>query len=302
MRFVVRSRIPPEQCAKWKGRHAEHDHYDIIIDGDAEVYGPDGKLLLNVLRDTVDKGVADSCYETYHWLRQFKSDNRATYAGYKAGKMVLKDGTISKSGRALDADGNRVKVSSVIGGYFEPQGGRNPFCRPAQITHRYPEEWSRLVPLLQECAKHYRIHAPIRYKKHKECVDKTHPAWIIPKTPFSSITVNNTVAAAYHQDGGDLKDGMGCMYVYRRGEYDGFQLVVPEYRIAINMRDNDLLLFDPRVWHGSIKPYNTVGEEQEDWERISIVMYFREGLMGRKSPAEEHRIAKERGLIVGGEE
>jgi hypothetical protein len=301
MRFVVRSRIPAEQCAKWKGRHAEHDHYDIVIDGSAEVYGPDGKLLLNVLRGDVDKSIADGCYETYHWLRQFKSDNRATYAGYKAGKMILKDGTLSKSGRAIDENGNRVKVSSVIGGYFEPQGGRNPFCRPAQITHRYPEEWSRLVPLLQECAKHYRINAPIRYKKHKECVDKTHPAWIIPKTPFSSITVNNTVAAAYHQDGGDLKDGMGCMYVYKRGEYDGFQLVVPEYRIAINMRDNDLLLFDPRVWHGSIKPYNTVGEEQEDWERISIVMYFREGLMGRKSPAEEHRIAKERGLLIGEE-
>ena len=297
MRFVVRSRIPAEQCALWKGKHAEQGHYDIVVYGNAEVYGPDGKLLICVLRGAVSREVADECYPTYHWLKQFESDNRATYAGYKAGKMVLQDGTISKSGRALDENGNRVKVSSVIGGYFEPQGGRNPFCRPAHITRKYPEEWSKMLPLLRECAKHYRINAPLRYKKHKSCVDKTHPSWVIPGTPFSSVTINNTVAAAYHKDGGDLKSGMGCMYVFRRGEYDGFELVIPEYRIAVNMRDNDLLLFDPRVWHGNIKPYNTVGQEKEDWERISVVMYFREGLMGRKSPEEEHRIAKERGLL-----
>ena len=297
MRLVVRSKVPAKQCAKWKGQHAKKEHYDVLIDGNAEVFGPDGKLLCVLLRGKVDKRVADEAYPTYHWLRQFKSDNRATYAGFKAGKMVLKDGTLSKSGRALDEDGNRVKVSSVIGGYFEPQGGRNPFCRPAQITHRYPEEWARIVPLMQECAKHYRVNAPMRHKVHMGCVGKTHPAWVVPETPFSSITVNNTVAAAYHQDGGDLKQGMGCMYVYRRGQYDGFELVIPEYRIAINMRDNDLLLFDPRVWHGSVKPYNTEGVEQEDWERISVVMYFREGLMGRKSPTEEHQIAKERGLL-----
>ena len=124
MRFVVRSKIPEDLCAKWKGHHAQKGHYDIVVDGNAEVYGPDGSLILCLLRDKVDKRVADSCYETYHWLRQFKSDNRATYAGFKAGKMVLKDGTLSKSGRALDKDGNRVKVSSVIGGYFEPQGGK----------------------------------------------------------------------------------------------------------------------------------------------------------------------------------
>ena len=128
-----------------------------------------------------------------------------------------------------------------------------------------------------------------------EYIRKTNPAWVIPDTPFTTVTINNSVAAAYHQDAGDLKDGMGMMAVLSKGEYKGFELVIPEYNFAVNVEHGDVLIFDPTIWHGNIPPYDTVGERNKDWQRISIVMYYREGILGCKSPEEELARLKKKG-------
>ena len=151
--------------------------------------------------------------------------------------------------------------------------------------------------MIREAAQVYKKEAPLRFKRQMDVAKKSHPAWLIADTPFSTVTINNTVPAAYHVDGGDLKDGLGVLLAMEKGKFDGFELVVPEYRVAVRLQARDVLLFDPTIWHGNIPPYNTTGVAGEDWYRISVVLYYRAGIVGCGSPEEELERAKNRGAL-----
>ena len=298
-RVVFRTRVPSEAIKPWKSKHPLPEHYDVLLSGNCEVRGPSGEPVVVILRDVLSRDVVAEAKPILHWMRKFTSDNRANYAGAPGGtgKITRADGTKSKTNRALNADGSFVEVASMVGGFFEQQGGRFPFCRTTGFTRNYPEKWNKLLPLFAECARVYEKALPKRYSTQMQVVKDTHQAWLIPDTPFTTITVNNTVAAAYHKDGGDLKSGMGILLAFEQGEFDGFELVVPEYKIAIRVKDGDVLLFNPVVWHGNIPPSNQVGEQDVDWWRTSLVLYYRDGITGCLSPEEEQAKAKRRGAI-----
>ena len=298
VKIVVRGKVPEAKIKPWGGQHPKDSHYDFVLDGDVDVVDAKGKPVLALRRGKIPQDMKDEIRPIFKWMKKFKSDNRSKYAGsFTQGKMVKRDGTISKSSRALDENGKRVEVESTVAGFFDRQGGRHPFCRATYITRTEPDKWNKLIPFFELVGKVYKKAVPERYKVQMEYCAKVDDAWSIGNTPFTTITVNNTVAAAYHQDGGDLKDGMGVMVVLKEGEYQGFELVVPEYKAAVNMRDGDIVFFDPTAWHGNIPPFDTYGEKNKDWARISIVLYYREGIQGCLSPDEELARAKNRGAL-----
>jgi hypothetical protein len=293
MRIAVRSKVPEEQVRPWKGKHPPKEHYSFVLTESCDVYAPDGTLIIGYRRGAISKEALDQSYETYHYMKRFKSDNRGVYAGESRIPKVRPDGTVSRQTRTSN-------VSSCVAGFFEAQGGRHPFCRQTAFLQHHPEKWDAIQPCLREVAKVFKDVAPNKYKDQMAYVGKTHQAWVIPGTPFTTLTINNCVPSAYHQDGGDLKDGMGCMLCFRKGEYSGFELVIPEYRFAIDMKHGDVVVFNPVVWHGNTPPYATVGEEKVDWERITVVHYYREGILGCDSPDGELEKAKSRGTIPTG--
>lgn len=298
MQIVVRGKVPEDKIKQWAGKHPTKDHYDFVIDGNCSVRNHLNQPVVTVVRGGLSKEAIELAHPTLAWMQKFKSDNRGNYAGAQSsGGIIKKDGSKSKQSRALDANGKRLEIESCIAGYYERQGGRFPYCRTTAITRNHPEQWKTLLPVMAEAARIYRKRMPERYKAQMKFVNDAHHSWIIPNTPFTTITVNNSVAAAYHQDGGDLKQGFGAMLVLTEGQFDGFELVVPEYRLAVKMRHGDLLLFNPVIWHGNIPPYNTVGEKNKDWRRISLVMYYREGILGCDSPEKELEKAKSRGAL-----
>ena len=298
MEIVVRGKVPEEKIKPWASRHPEQSHYDLVLDGNCSVVNSRNKTVVKVIRGGLSEAAIAQAYPVLSWMEKFGSDNRAKYAGAQSsGYLTKKDGSKSRQVRALDENGKRVIVTSCVAGSFERQGGRFPFCRTTAITRNHPDKWKELLPIMAEAARIYRRKMPEKYANQMSYVENTHPAWMIPNTPFTTITVNNSVAAAYHQDGGDLKDGFGAMLVLSEGQYQGFELVVPEYKLAVNLRHGDLLLFDPTIWHGNIPPYNTVGEKNKDWRRVSLVMYYREGILGCESPEKELEKAKSRGNL-----
>ena len=296
-RVVVRSEVSDKLIKPWAAKHPQESHYDMVLNGNVDLVNGKGKVILRHRRGLLSDEAINTSFPVFKWLKKFPSDNRSKYAGTPHGRMKKKDGTISKSLRALDEDGNRFDVHSTVAGYFGRQGGRHPFCRTTAITRNHPEQWGKLETFFAEMNLHYMRTEPERYKAQMDFVNRTHPAWIIDGTPFTTITVNNTVPAAYHKDAGDLKEGMGCMVVMREGQFQGFELVVPKYKVAVDMQHGDILFFDPTVWHGNIPPYNAVGEKFEDYNRTSIVMYYRKGIIGCLSPEDEQNRAKNRGAL-----
>jgi hypothetical protein len=114
--------------------------------------------------------------------------------------------------------------------------------------------------------------------------NKLDPAFLVPETPFTTITVNNTFRTAAHYDAGDLNEGLSNLLTLSNdGKYTGGYLIAPEYRVAVNPRPGDLLLINNHeVMHG-----NTPIVCPEGSERISLVVYFREKMLELGSKAYE---------------
>ena len=290
MHVRMRSRVPKDKVAEWKGHHPEKDHYDLVVTGNIDLYGPGNKPVIIVRRGGLSQERVDEARPVLHAMKSLTTDNRGNYAGGKRVLKVKQDGTMSKVSRAKP-------VRSAMAGYIEKQGGRFPFCREAAYNQHNPLGWAVIQPVLRDVATLYRDTMPEKYAAQMKHVNATHPAWVIDGTPFTTITVNNTVPAAYHQDAGDLRDGFGVMFVLRDGDYRGYELVIPEYRVAVDLHDGDVIFFDPTVWHGNVPPYDTEGEELVDYNRISVVCYYREGIKGCLSPEAELEKAKARGAL-----
>ena len=92
-----------------------------------------------------------------------------------------------------------------------------------------------------------------------------------------------------HQDSGDYKEGFGNLITYREGSYDGGYFVLPEYGVAIDLHNTDILFVDVHKWHGNTEYINC----SEDWMRISFVLYYREYMYKCESPTKQLQTIKQ---------
>ena len=287
-------------------RASSRDYDEVFEDEDVKIYNGSGALIAYILSGALGKTQSIQAYKPLHALRSRVSDNRGRYAGappeeyLEQGREVMRrtEGTraiyVTSDGRREKAT-RGMKVRSSIIGYYD-RTPRHPFCRETQYTRDDPG-WEDVLPMAQSVSKAFEERLPKRFRIQMEAAQKTHPSWVIPRTPFTTLTVNNCVAGAYHTDKGDYEPGFGCMTYLRRGKYTGGLLVFPRYRIAINTNNRDIVLFNPHEIHGVT---NYVGEGPEGmpelggWERISVVLYFRTKMLDCGSPKEEVARARER--------
>lgn len=169
------------------------------------------------------------------------------------------DGRISKRARS-----NSVSSQSIGGFDKSPQ---HP-CRLTHWTKNNLNAYESIFPLCKYISDEYFSYCPDKwlhqYEKYKRCPQE----FTIPDTNFSTLTINMDFRTACHRDKGDCKDGLTCFTIKKCGEYSGGELIFPEYRIAINIEQGDLLLFNPHEAHCN-NPL--VGEG-----RMSFVLYLRE--------------------------
>jgi hypothetical protein len=167
-------------------------------------------------------------------------------------------------------------VFSGIAGWFD-RYPRIPYGRATSYTANHPDKFAMAYPFLQSLAKGFKDLLPWRYGNQMEAANKMDPRFLVPETPFTTVTVNRSFRTACHFDAGDLTSGLSnLLTLSNNGNYRGCHLVAPEYRVAVNPRPGDLLLINNHeVMHG-----NTQIELLDDVaERISLVVYFREKML-----------------------
>ena len=207
-------------------------------------------------------------YDTLHSLKNIRTDNR----GLASGSKRLKE-TSGTATRAL------LVPSSIIGAM--DSAGRQRYCRLTAWTGQNLPQWQNLQPLLKAIAGEFETHLPDRYAVQMRHVQATFPEWVVPGTPFTTVTVNNTYPTGTHQDAGDLEEGFSTLACLRKGTYTGGHLVFPRYRVALDMHHGDLALIDAHEWHGNTDITCACGERRNGMcgtcgaERISLVAYFR---------------------------
>jgi hypothetical protein len=290
----LRTKLPNPEMAKLAGKFCTNTDGALLLQGDADVYRPDGEPLLFLRKGWVGPELSASAYPALHHLRTYTSDNRGVYAGVDRYDDRDAEGKKTKNSRTRDADGKLFQAASAIIGYFDRQGGRHPFCRATRFTADEVDRWATVLPLIDRSNELFRTALPQRYAAQKAACDATHPDWVIRNTVFSTVTVNNNTIAANHQDKGDFKDGFGVITCLRRGLYTGARLCFPQYRVGVELEDGDTILFDPHAWHGMTH----MQKQSDDAERITCVFYFREKMRNCGTPEEERANAKKvRGSI-----
>lgn len=274
----LRSKVPDVEISRLLGSVAKREHFPIVATGAVTVYKPNGELLCKVLPKAVPLELKERAMPFVRMASNVESSNRGLYAGGERTRPILKDGTVSNTLRA-------PSVRSSVAGYMD-RYARIPYCRTTFLTADNPETWGEALPMIQHVASLFAQHHPKRHAAQLEAAKKAHPAYVIPGTPFTTLTINGTVAGAYHTDKGDYAAGLGVITVFRQGQFDGGVLGFPAYGVGANLQDCDMILFDPHEVHG-VLPFVAEGEAHKDYERISIVYYFREKMLDCLPPEQE---------------
>jgi hypothetical protein len=198
--------------------------------------------------------------------------------------------------RARPAIRRAAKVSNNGGGRpsglvgFYPRGWSWPYCRCTPFTRDDLEGWRALKRLFRAMDRLDAAEMPEVYQAQLRYAREPSPDFIVPGTVFTTGMANSTWAHPAHRHPGNLSLGASVMAVFRQGHYRGGLFVLPQYRIAADLRDRDVVLFDSRAWHG-----NTVLEPAGgDFERLSFVAYYPRKMLECGSALQENDRAKRR--------
>ena len=167
-------------------------------------------------------------------------------------------------------------VNSGIAGWFD-RYPRIPYGRATSYTQNHFDKFKMAFPFLQSLARGFKELLPWRYGNQMEAANKIDSRFLVPGTPFTTVTVNKTFRTACHRDAGDFSDGLSNLLVLsNNGNYSGGYLVFPEVRVAVNVRPGDLLLVNNHeIIHGN----TPIVLNDDAAEHISLVCYLREKML-----------------------
>lgn len=273
------------QAEDLKTTFLQSDAYDILIQDDADGYSVNGEMLFRFRKNVIPFDVLKSGYEAFRGSIEW-TEGRGIASGY-SGKRILKDGTVSNV-----SVGQYVESGNV--GYMDA-GAMIRYCRKTAFAKRYFEKFTDGIPFVECVDALYKELCPEHYTRQLAIARGTNKNYRIGDTTFTTVTVNRNFQTAVHKDSGDFMDGFGNLCVYREGKWDGAYFTLPQYRVAIDMQNCDMLFVDVHRWHGNTPFINHNGlhkKDGEQWQqgedlRVAFVMYYREYMYKCKAPKEE---------------
>lgn len=279
-RIIVKKQLSDAAVEKLVATYIDESHFDRLITESCDVYDAAGKLVAKFRKNVLPLETLKLGVDSF-WKSIGQSHNRGNSAGgyYFETKT---DGTQSKARMS-------ASVESGIVGALEG-GGLNPFCRLTAFTAAYFEQFKQGIPFVEAIDRLYAELAPDHYKIQKEYAKATNRNYIIGNTAFSTVTVNRNFRTAVHQDAGDLPQGFGNLIAYREGNWTGGFLCLPQYRVAFDLHNTDVLFVDVHKHHGNT-PFYIDGVEFKEWPagylRVTFVLYYREEIIKCKAPSDE---------------
>ena len=270
--------MTPAQAEALKGTFLDDSSYDELVTEDADGYDLQGKMLFRFRKGAIPFPVLKNGYENFKGSIGW-TEGRGMASGGSF-KRPRKDGTLSKT-----TVGYQVQSGNV--GYMD-ENAMVRYCRKTAFARNYFDKFTAGIPFVEHIDRLYKELCPKHYAKQIAIARGTNRNYRIADTSFTTVTVNRNFQTAVHQDSGDFLEGFGNLCVYREGYYEGAYLVLPEYRVAVDMQNTDLLFMDVHKWHGNTGFKN----ESKDYMRVAFVMYYRAQMVACKSPTEELKRVK----------
>lgn len=270
----------PQGAEHLKGKFLDENSFDTLITTDCDGYDTHGNLLFRYRKNAIPFELLKSGYEAFKGSIAL-TDGRGIASG-SSHKRIRKDGSVSNI-----TIGNKVYSGNV--GYMDA-GAMVHYCRKTAFARDYFEKFKQGIPFVEFIDGKYKELCPEHYQKQLAIAAGTNTNYRIGKTSFTTVTVNRNFQTAVHKDAGDFPEGFGNLIVYREGDYKGSYFCLPEYRVAIDMQNCDILFADVHRWHGNT-PFTLCSE---DYKRIAFVMYYREYMYKCKQPIEELQKIKQK--------
>ena len=288
------------------GKLLGDDSYDLLVAEDTDAYdATTGQLLFKFRKRILP---AANVRQAWGALRDAASVtfNRGMAAGTVEPEEVNSSGMFGHQAVTDGGSGVRLRVAkqdntvsntiyakpvrSGIVGYFD-RTARTPYCRTTAYSLENPARFRRAIPMFQDISREFARLVPDRWAAQKAKIDQTSPDFYIQDTVFTTVTVNKNWQTAVHTDRGDLKEGFGVLAAFRAGlPFKGCFFCLPAWRVAIDMDTCDLLFCDVHQWHGNTPFHGAEGL----YERLSLVLYYRENMAVCGSAADELERAKTR--------
>ena len=161
---------------------------------------------------------------------------------------------------------NNQVASNPIGFYEAGKNFADLPCRLTHFTRTNFDKYNQGLPFIQKINQLYKRLTPEAYQKQYERAYQK-PHLTIPKTCFSTITINRNFRTALHCDAGDYKEGFGNLCVLEQGKYHGGYTVFPQFGVAVDARHGDFLAMDVHQWHSNTEIYET--DEDKEYNKTS---------------------------------
>lgn len=270
-----------------EGQLVTDTDYDTIVSSSTDAYDADsGKLLFKFRKHEVPKDILKVAHDVYddidkklppsttrnkaagpvsleRW-REFRNDIESLIPVTKyTAKLKLKNGRILSHSYS-----NPVRSYTAGFNYWRYHGGKGLVTG---FSKKYPEEWKRSLPLFGAVYGCLKRELPDIHKLHAEQCDK-HRKFTIPNTNLTTVAINVNYESSFHLDNGDLPDGFSTLTVLEVGRYIGGYLVFPRYRLAVDVREGDVILNQShKLFHGN-SPIHPLTDGSK---RISFVTYLK---------------------------
>jgi len=155
---------------------------------------------------------------------------------------------------------NNQVASQPLGYYEETKGIMAKPCRLTHFARTNFDKYNEGLPFIQHLDTCFKKLIPEAHKNQLYKANlKKHLR--IPKTSFSTITINRNFRTALHRDAGDFKGGFGNLTVIERGKYHGGYTCFPQFGIGVDVRKGDFLAMDVHEWHTNTPIYETAEDK-----------------------------------------
>jgi hypothetical protein len=306
----------------------ENDLVHPVITSNIDVYYIDNsgneKLLLKFRKKQIKDELCKIGWESYKDLAK-ASRGRGASAGpidpesvyWKKRKLVKTNkwstGYLKPDGEISKMKVNNQVASNPIGYYEAGKNFANLPCRLTHFTRTNYDKYNNGLPFIQRIDQCFKRLIPDAYQCQLNQAN-CKPHLKIPKTCFSTITINRNFRTALHRDAGDFKDGFGNLTVLERGKYHGGYTCFPQFGIGVDVRHGDFLAMDVHEWHTNTPIYETEDDKAfnatlepafndnpevgtigiyEKYTRLTFVCYLREKIIKcpDKETLNEHELA-----------
>tara|TARA_R100001440_G_scaffold36941_1_gene56085 strand:- start:1379 stop:2212 length:834 start_codon:yes stop_codon:yes gene_type:complete len=165
---------------------------------------------------------------------------------------------------------NTLPTKSSVFGALPRVALRNDFCRFSNKTSEEKLNTNKLFTFQKTLCDIYKKYLPELYEYDlQQARQKVNDDYRLIDTPYTTANINVNHAIKYHKDSGNIKNSFSNVLILKEN-CTGGELVLPEYKIALEQADGALCIFSgQKEIHGvmPIEPY------KKDFYRASIVYY-----------------------------